>query len=121
MTKEKLIAITVHTPFSLTLGDGTVQDFPRGRHNVPAPVAEHWFTQAHAEINDTAVPDNSDEYQSQIETLKNQIEERDATIRDLISLVDEQKAQTEALNQQIAELLAGGDGDGKKPKPSNSK
>lgn len=121
MTKEKLIAITVHTPFSLTLSDGTVQDFPRGRHNVPAPVAEHWFTQAHAEINDIAVPDNSDEYQAQIEALKNQIEERDATIRDLTSQVDEQKAQTEALNQQIAELLAGGDGDGKKPKPSNSK
>lgn len=121
MTKEKLIAITVHTPFSLTLADGTVQDFRRGRHNVLAPVAEHWFTQAHAEINDTAVPDNSDEYQAQIETLKNQIEERDATIRELTSQVDEQKAQTEALNQQIAELLAGGDGDGKKPKPSNSK
>uniref|UniRef100_UPI0025C666D9 STY1053 family phage-associated protein n=1 Tax=Candidatus Symbiopectobacterium sp. TaxID=2816440 RepID=UPI0025C666D9 len=118
---ENLIAITVHTPFSLTLADGTVQDFPRGRHNVSAPVAEHWFTQAHAEIDDTAVPDNSDEYQARIETLKARIEERDATIRDLTSQLDEQKAQTEALNQQIAERLVGGDGDGKKPKPSNGK
>lgn len=121
MTKEKLIAITVHTPFSLTLADQAVQYFPRGRHNVPVPVAEHWFTRAHAEINDTAVLDNSNEYQAQIETLKAWIEERDATICHLTSRVDEQKAQTGALNQQIAELLAGGDGSGKKPKPSNSK
>lgn len=121
MTKEKLIAMTVHTPFSLTLADGAVQDFPRGRHNVPAPVAEHWFTQAHAEINDIAMPDNSDEYQAQIETLKNQLEERDATIRELTSQVDEQKAQIEAFNQQIAERLAGDDGYGKKSKSANSK
>lgn len=121
MTKEKLIVMTVHTPFSLTLADGTVQDFSRGRHNVPAPVAEHWFTQAHAEINDIAMPDNSDEYQAQIETLKTQIEERDATIRELTSQVDEQKAQIEAFNQQIAERLAGDDGYGKKSKSANSK
>jgi len=44
------------------------------------------------------VPDNSNECQAQIETLKALIEERDATIRSLTSQMDEQKAQAEALN-----------------------
>ncbi len=50
MAKEKLVTIHVHTPFTLTLGDQSKQEFGRGRHNVPEEVASHWFTRAHAEL-----------------------------------------------------------------------
>lgn len=46
MAKEKLVTIHVHTPFTLTLGDQSKQEFGRGRHNVPEEVASHWFTQS---------------------------------------------------------------------------
>ncbi|EFO0380612.1 hypothetical protein D0Y97_19455 [Escherichia coli] len=51
MAKEKLVTIHVHTPFTLTLGDQSKQEFGRGRHNVPEEVASHWFTRAHAEVS----------------------------------------------------------------------
>lgn len=50
MAKEKLVTIHVHTPFTLTLGDQSKQEFGRGRHNVPEEVASHWFTQ-HSELS----------------------------------------------------------------------
>ncbi len=53
MAKEKLVTIHVHTPFTLTLGDQSKQEFGRGRHNVPEEVASHWFTQAHSEISES--------------------------------------------------------------------
>lgn len=43
MAKEKLVTIHVHTPFTLTLGDHSKQEFGRGRHNVSEEVASHWF------------------------------------------------------------------------------
>ena len=49
MTKEKLVTIHVHTPFKLTHADNSVQEFGKGRHNVPEAVASHWFVEAHTE------------------------------------------------------------------------
>ncbi|MEM0403820.1 hypothetical protein J4V89_18015 [Escherichia coli] len=55
MAKEKLVTIHVHTPFTLTLGDQSKQEFGRGRHNVPEEVASHWFTQAHSELSESVI------------------------------------------------------------------
>lgn len=60
MAKEKLVAIHVHTPFTLTLGDQSKREFGRGRHNVPEEVASHWFTQAHAELSESVISDTDD-------------------------------------------------------------
>ena len=72
MAKEKLVTIHVHTPFTLTLGDQSKQEFGRGRHNVPEEVASHWFTQAHSELSDSVVS-GSDDLQPIIDSLQAQI------------------------------------------------
>lgn len=43
--------IHVHTPFVLTLPDGSQREFVKGRHVVEEDVATHWFTRAHAEVS----------------------------------------------------------------------
>ncbi|EQC4364800.1 STY1053 family phage-associated protein, partial [Shigella flexneri] len=43
--------IHVHTPFVLTLPDGSRREFVKGRHVVEEDVATHWFTRAHAEVS----------------------------------------------------------------------
>ncbi|EOX4386540.1 TPA: STY1053 family phage-associated protein [Citrobacter freundii] len=72
MAKEKLVTIHVHTPFTLTLGDQSKQEFGRGRHNVPEEVASHWFTQAHSELSDSVVS-GTDDLQPIIDSLQAQI------------------------------------------------
>lgn len=72
MAKEKLVTIHVHTPFTLTLGDQSKQEFGRGRHNVPEEVASHWFTQAHSELSESVISD-TDDLQPIIDGLQAQI------------------------------------------------
>lgn len=72
MAKEKLVTIHVHTPFTLTLGDQSKQEFGRGRHNVPEEVASHWFTQAHSELSESVISD-TDDLQPIIDSLQAQI------------------------------------------------
>ena len=72
MAKEKLVTIHVHTPFTLTLGDQSKQEFGRGRHNVPEEVASHWFTQAHSELSESVISDTND-LQPVIDSLQAQI------------------------------------------------
>ncbi|EFN4786595.1 TPA: hypothetical protein OFX47_002636 [Escherichia coli] len=94
MAKEKLVTIHVHTPFTLTLGDQSKQEFGRGRHNVPEEVASHWFTQAHSELSESVISDTDD----------------------LQPIID-------SLQAQIAAAQTGGNGakDAKESKPANSK
>ncbi|HBL9878951.1 TPA: hypothetical protein LT029_000147 [Salmonella enterica subsp. enterica serovar Jangwani] len=72
MAKEKLVTIHVHTPFTLTLGDQSKQEFGRGRHNVPEEVASHWFTRAHAELSESG-SNETDDQQPVIDSLQAQI------------------------------------------------
>ena len=94
MAKEKLVTIHVHTPFTLTLGDQSKQEFGRGRHNVPEEVASHWFTQAHSDLSESVISDTDD----------------------LQPIID-------SLQAQIAAAQTGGNGakDAKESKPANSK
>ena len=94
MAKEKLVTIHVHTPFTLTLGDQSKQEFGRGRHNVPEEVASHWSTQAHSELSESVINDTDD----------------------LQPIID-------SLQAQIAAAQTGGNGakDAKESKPANSK
>ncbi len=82
MAKEKLVTIHVHTPFTLTLGDQSKQEFGRGRHNVPEEVASHWFTQAHSELSESVISD-TDDLQPIIDGLQAQIADKDKLIADL--------------------------------------
>lgn len=94
MTKEKLVTIHVHTPFTLTLGDQSKQEFGLGRHNVPEEVASHWFTQAHSELSESVISDT-----------------------------DDLQPNIDGLQAQIAAAQTGGNGakDVKESKPANSK
>lgn len=40
--------IIVHTPFRLNLGGGVWKEFAAGQHHVDDAIADHWYTQAHA-------------------------------------------------------------------------
>lgn len=82
MAKEKLVTIHVHTPFTLTLGDLSKQEFGRGRHNVPEEVASHWFTRAHAELSESG-SNETDDQQPVIDSLQAQIADKDKLIADL--------------------------------------
>ncbi|EEC2812541.1 hypothetical protein C6R09_22795, partial [Salmonella enterica subsp. enterica serovar Schwarzengrund] len=82
MAKEKLVTIHVHTPFTLTLGDQSKQEFGRGRHNVPEEVASHWFTRAHAELSERG-SNETDDQQPVIDSLQAQIADKDKLIADL--------------------------------------
>ena len=86
MAKEKLVTIHVHTPFTLTLGDQSKQEFGRGRHNVPEEVASHWFTQAHSELSESVISD-TDDLQPIIDSLQAQIADKDKQIVDKDQLI----------------------------------
>ncbi|WP_320741439.1 STY1053 family phage-associated protein [Enterobacter sp. 166D1] len=129
MAKEKLVTIHVHTPFTLTLGDQSKQEFGRGRHNVPEEVASHWFTQAHSELSDSVVS-GTDDLQPIIDSLQVQIADKDKQIVDKDQLIADLKEallklqeQNDSLQVQIASAQTGGDGakDAKESKSTNGK
>lgn len=122
MAKEKLVTIHVHTPFTLTLGDQSKQEFGRGRHNVPEEVASHWFTQAHSELSDSVVS-GTDDLQPIIDSLQVQIADKDQLISDLKEALLKMQEQNDSLQVQIAAAQTGGNGakDAKESKPTNSK
>ncbi|KPO10793.1 hypothetical protein NEP02_23315 [Escherichia coli] len=136
MAKEKLVTIHVHTPFTLTLGDQSKQEFGRGRHNVPEEVASHWFTQAHSELSESVISDTDDlqpiidSLQAQIADKDKQIADKDKQIVDKDQLIADLKEallklqeQNDSLQAQIAAAQTGGNGakDAKESKPANSK
>ncbi|WP_418457761.1 STY1053 family phage-associated protein [Citrobacter braakii] len=150
MAKEKLVTIHVHTPFTLTLGDQSKQEFGRGRHNVPEEVASHWFTQAHSELSESVISDTDDlqpiidslqaqivdkdqliadlkeallKMQEQNDSLQAQIVDKDQLIADLKEALLKMQEQNDSLQAQIAAAQTGGNGakDAKEPKPANSK
>ena len=136
MAKEKLVTIHVHTPFTLTLGDQSKQEFCRGRHNVPEEVASHWFTQAHSELSESVISDTDDlqpiidSLQAQIADKDKQIADKDKQIVDKDQLIADLKEallklqeQNDSLQAQIAAAQTGGNGakDAKESKPANSK
>ncbi|HHN9109406.1 TPA: hypothetical protein ACP624_004815 [Escherichia coli] len=136
MAKEKLVTIHVHTPFTLTLGDQSKQEFGRGRHNVPEEVASHWFTQAHSELSESVISDTDDlqpiidSLQAQIADKDKQIADKDKQIVDKDQLIADLKEallklqeQKDSLQAQIAAAQTGGNGakDAKESKPANSK
>ena len=136
MEKEKLVTIHVHTPFTLTLGDQSKQEFGRGRHNVPEEVASHWFTQAHSELSESVISD-TDDLQPIIDSLQAQIADKDKQIVDKDQLIVDKdqliadlkeallklQEQNDSLQAQIAAAQTGGNGakDAKESKPANSK
>ncbi|MFX2664741.1 hypothetical protein V6206_05555 [Enterobacter hormaechei] len=122
MAKEKLVTIHVHTPFTLTFGDQSKQEFGRGRHNVPEEVASHWFTQAHSELSDSVVS-GTDDLQPIIDSLQVQIADKDQLIADLKEALLKLQEQNDGLQVQIAAAQTGGNGakDAKESKPANSK
>ena len=129
MAKEKLVTIHVHTPFTLTLGDQSKQEFGRGRHNVPEEVASHWFTQAHSELSESVISDTNDlqpvidSLQAQIADKDKQIVDKDQLIADLKEALLKLQGQNDSLQAQIAAAQTGGNGakDAKESKPANSK
>ncbi|EMV5153642.1 hypothetical protein AACN70_002784 [Escherichia coli] len=102
MAKEKLVTIHVHTPFTLTLGDQSKQEFGRGRHNVPEEVASHWFTQAHSEFSESVISD-TDDLQPIIDGLQAQIADKDKLIADLREALLKLQEQNDSLQAQIAD------------------
>ncbi|BDH45752.1 hypothetical protein TUM12370_17960 [Salmonella enterica subsp. enterica serovar Choleraesuis] len=122
MAKEKLVTIHVHTPFTLTLGDLSKQEFGRGRHNVPEYVASHWFTQAHSELTEGMVNDAGDQ-QPLIDNLQAQIADKDKLVTDLKDALIKLQEQNDNLQAQIADARTGGNGvkDAKESKPANGK
>ena len=143
MAKEKLVTIHVHTPFTLTLGDQSKQEFCRGRHNVPEEVASHWFTQAHSELSESVISDTDDlqpiidslqaqiadkdkqiaDKDKQIADKDKQIVDKDQLIADLKEALLKLQEQNDSLQAQIAAAQTGGNGakDAKESKPANSK
>ena len=129
MAKEKLVSIHVHTPFTLTLGDQSKREFGRGRHNVSAEVASHWFTQAHSELSESVISDTDDLQpiidilQAQIADKDKQIVDKDQLIADLKEALLKLQEQNDSLQAQIAAAQTGGNGakDAKESKPANSK
>ncbi|ECY7223482.1 hypothetical protein GPP85_002959 [Salmonella enterica] len=129
MAKEKLVTIHVHTPFTLTLGDQSKQEFGRGRHNVPEDVASHWFTRAHAELSESGSNETDDQQliidslQAQIADKDKQIVDKDQLISDLKEALLKLQEQNDSLQAQIAAARTGGNGakDAKESKPANSK
>lgn len=129
MAKEKLVTIHVHTPFTLTLGDQSKQEFGRGRHNVPEEVASHWFTQAYSELSESVISDTNDlqpvidSLQAQIADKDKQIVDKDQLIADLKEALLKLQEQNDSLQAQIAAAQTGGNGakDAKESKPANSK
>lgn len=121
--------IRVHTPFKFNSEDGTAQEFSVGEHGVDDKVAEHWFVAAHSEVTGKVkAPAETKEFQSQIDSLTTQLEEKDKTIGDLQLSVTEKDeiiadltAQLAALQQPDPGPTAVGDEDGKKQKPADSK
>ncbi|EGT2569232.1 TPA: hypothetical protein RUM25_004198 [Escherichia coli] len=116
MAKEKLVTIHVHTPFTLTLGDQSKQEFGRGRHNVPEEVASHWFTQAHSEISESVISD-TDDLQPIVDSLQAQIADKDKLIADLKDALlklqeqnDSLQEQNDSLQVQITAARTGGNG-----------
>lgn len=122
MTTEKRVSILVHTPFRLNLPGKPVMEFGKGRHNVPAALASHWFVLAHAEPAESIV-NEGDGQQAFIDSLHTQIAEKDAFIDDLKAALVELKAQNDSLQTQLTAAQAGGNGakDAKEPKPANGK
>lgn len=122
MAKEKLVTIHVHTPFTLTLGDRSKQEFGRGRHNVPEEVASHWFTQAHSELSEGAISDPND-LQPIVDSLQGQIADKDKQIADLKEALLKLQEQNDSLQVQIDAAQTGGNGakDAKESKSANSK
>ncbi|HAK7530069.1 TPA: hypothetical protein H2U56_004613 [Salmonella enterica] len=121
MAKEKLVTIHVHTPFTLTLGDQSKQEFGRGRHNVPEEVASHWFTLAHAELSESG-SNETDDQQPVIDSLQAQIADKDKLIVDLKDALLKLQEQNDSLQAQITSARTGGNGakDAKESKPANS-
>lgn len=109
MAKEKLVTIHVHTPFTLTFGDQSKQEFGRGRHNVPEEVASHWFTQAHSEISESVISD-TDDLQPIIDGLQAQIADKDKLIADLKDALLKLQEQNDSLQAQITAARTGGNG-----------
>lgn len=121
-SKEKLALIHVHTPFKLTLSDNSVQEFGKGRHNVPEAIATHWFAQAHSELGEGSAVDAGDQ-QALIDSLQTQITDKDTLITDLKAALVQLQDQNDSLQTQLSDKLLGGgvNTDGQKPKPANSK
>ncbi|WP_208951195.1 hypothetical protein [Rahnella sp. ChDrAdgB13] len=120
--KEKLVLIHVHTPFKLTLGDSSVKEFGKGRYTVSETVANHWFTQEHAELGEGSVNESTDQ-QELIDSLQSQITDKDTLIADLKAGLTQLQEQNDSLQSQLTAAQAGGNGanDAKESKPSNGK
>lgn len=114
MTKEKLVSIHVHTPFKLTHLDNSVQEFGKGRHNVPEAVATHWFVEAHTEsLGEYSAPDIDEagvrritELEGQVEKLNAQVAEQTEQLQAAAVGLVERNEQITDLNAQVAELSA---------------
>lgn len=133
---KKLVSILVHTPFKLTLEDNSVFEYKKGRHNVPQEHASHWFTLHHAEVTDAAVNTGGDQQPlidsllEQITDKDTQIASKDTLIGDLKTALTQLQEQTDSLNAQIVAkdtliaTLQSGDGgtkDAEKSKSANGK
>ncbi|HGM4958878.1 TPA: hypothetical protein ACKPZ6_002418 [Serratia liquefaciens] len=121
MTKEKLVTIHVHTPFKLTLLDNSVQEFGKGRHNVPESIASHWFVEAHTEALGDYTPPNIDEagvqritelegkvteLQRLLELEQDKVAEQTEQLQAAATGLVERNDQITELNAQVAELAA---------------
>lgn len=121
MTKEKLVTIHVHTPFKLTHADNSVQEFGKGRHNVPESVAAHWFVEEYTEALGDFTPPNLDEAGAQriaelegkvtelqrlLEIEKDKVVEQSEQLQAAAGGLVERNEQITALNTQVADLTA---------------
>lgn len=94
--------IRVHTPFTFNDTDYTKTDFDVGTHNVKNDIADHWFTQRHAEVLDKGTPDNGDP--EQVSLLQQQITELQQQVADLSSQLLSANSELVVRNEKITEL-----------------
>ncbi|NMP26853.1 hypothetical protein GW590_08250 [Rahnella sp. SAP-1] len=102
--------IYVLKAFGFNDGSGKLVDFSPGFHDVEDEVAEHWFVKAHLSPDGKAPATDTD---PRISELEGQLADRDAKITEL-------EGQLADLTAQIVSL-SGGDNNGGKSKPSDTK
>lgn len=109
--------IYVLKAFDFNSGTAPVKRFNAGFHDVENDVADHWFVKAHLSPDGKAPTVETD---ARITELEGVIAELDVQISELTAAAIEKDARITELTTQIASL-SGGDGNGGKPKSSDSK
>lgn len=98
--------IRVHTPFTFNDTDYTKTDFEVGVHNVKNDIADHWFTQRHAEVLDKTDTASDGTSQTQIDALNAKVIELTTQNAELTTKNSELTEQVTAAAEGLTERNA---------------